>query len=179
MKAFLTGRPGVGKTTLVKHFVRAYKHLVLGFWTEELRDNHTQKRKGFYILTTEGEKILFSGKDISSPFRVGKYGVDIETFEEVVLPLLENGVKDEGKLIVIDEIGKMELLSKKFVKIVEKIVFERKNPVLGTIPVFNVHPLVSKIRDSNKVKVFLVDNRTREKILRDIVEFFKTSSVFL
>lgn len=175
MKIFLTGKPGIGKTTIVKNFVRTFQNVVLGFWTEEIRDPHAKGRKEFSLFTTEGKSVVFSGIDIFSPFRVGKYGVDVKAFEETVLPLLRKCSEDEKRFIVVDEIGKMELFSKEFAEIIENIVFRRRNPFLGTIPISDIHPLVSKIRSSNEVKLLWVGKRTRDQIFGRVVKLFKDS----
>ncbi|MCS7280798.1 MAG: NTPase [Desulfobacterota bacterium] len=175
-KIVLTGRPGVGKTTIVKNVVKALGGSVLGFWTEEIRDPEGVKRIGFSLNTTEGERIVFSSVNIVSPFKVGKYGVDVLIFEKHALPLLKKAKKEKKSLIVIDEIGKMELFSNKFAEIAEKIVFECENPFLGTIPSFDVHPLVHKIRNSRKVTLFHVSERTRAYIGKEILMLFTNLS---
>ncbi len=146
MKIFLTGLPGIGKTTIVKKIVSLLKDRAIGFWTEEFRDPKTNKRLGFKVITTEGKNSTFASKSLSSPLRVGSYGVNIRDFEKIIIPLLENAIKQKDKIIIIDEIGKMELFSEKFIDLVKKIVLEDSYSFLATIPIKDIHPLVALIR---------------------------------
>lgn len=146
MKIFLTGKPGIGKTTVVKKLVSLLKDKAIGFWTEEFRDIETNKRQGFKVITTEGKTATLASKSLNSPFRVGSYGVNIKDFEEIVIPLLETAIKKRDRIILIDEIGKMELFSDNFIDLVKKIAFNDVYRVLATIPMKDVHPLVKSIR---------------------------------
>ncbi len=123
MKIFITGKPGVGKTTLVKRLYSLAPERFRGFWTEEIRERG--RRVGFKVITTEGREGVLAHVGIDSPHRVGKYGVDVRGFEEVVLPILESCLPLCPKVVLIDEIGKMELFSERFVKVVESITFRR------------------------------------------------------
>ena len=76
----ITGPPGIGKTTLIRNICSAYgDQRIAGFYTEEIRD--AGKRQGFALVGLNGERALLSHIDIRSPFRVGKYGVDVNGFE--------------------------------------------------------------------------------------------------
>lgn len=127
----LTGLPGVGKTTVIEKVVERLggRETISGFLTSEIREEGS--RCGFRIKTIDGREGILSHVNIKSRKRVGRYGVDIQGFEELVLPLLNGNLKGK-KLIVIDEIGKMECLSYKFVKAVEQAL-DSVIPVLGTI----------------------------------------------
>ncbi len=65
MKIFLTGKPGVGKTTIVKKFVGSFKDTTIGFWTEEVRDKTTYQRMGFKIIDTFGNESGFASKNFN------------------------------------------------------------------------------------------------------------------
>ncbi len=81
-----------------------------GFVTLEVREG--KRRVGFKIrVLPTGDEHLFAHVDFPPP-RIGKYGVDVRTFEEYAIPALDG----EGTLIV-DEIGPMELLSRKFERV--------------------------------------------------------------
>ena len=86
-KAYLlTGGPGVGKTTLIKQALdRAYIKAG-GFFTEEIRAGGL--RQGFRIVTLDGRSAILAHIDFKSPFRVSKYGVDIESLDKETWMLL-------------------------------------------------------------------------------------------
>ena len=76
-------------------------------------------RLGFEIVTLAGDAALLSHVDFPGPYRVGKYGVNLENFHRVALPALEVGPGVD--LIVVDEVGKMECLSARFVAAMERL----------------------------------------------------------
>ena len=77
MKKFLiVGRPGAGKTTLIKKVAQILQPFhPVGFYTEEIREQG--ERVGFELVSLDGQRRIMSHVDIPGPFRVGKYGVDV------------------------------------------------------------------------------------------------------
>ncbi|MCK4352586.1 NTPase [candidate division WOR-3 bacterium] len=147
----LSGKPGSGKTTLVLKAIKDIK--AYGFYTKEIRKNG--ERVGFELCTITGEKGILAHKDIKSNLRVGKYGVGLKDLEEIGVSAIKEGIKNNA-LIVIDEIGKMELFSDKF----KSIVFEAldsKSTVLATIMEKN-HPVSDQIKARQDVKLVKIEN---------------------
>ncbi len=110
MKIVIKGLPRSGKTTLVKEVVKNLRELnqpLAGFYTEEARESG--QRQGFSINTLSGGKGRLASRGLASPFRVGSYGVDLESFEKLALPELKKALANPSVWVVIDEIGKMEL----------------------------------------------------------------------
>jgi len=123
MKIFISGNPRTGKTTLVKRIVEEFgKDKFFGFWTEEIREN--KKRIGFKIVTTWGEERILASIYKRTPYRVGKYFVFKENIDEISEKVLEKLEENKDKIIVVDEIGKMEFYSEKFKELVDKILKE-------------------------------------------------------
>ena len=126
-KFLITGRPGAGKTTLIKKAARMLQPFQpVGFYTEEIRE-HGQ-RVGFQLVSLDGQRRVMSHLDIRSPFRVGTYGVDVEGFERFLVSLPFTATSH----VVIDEIGKMECLSKQFQGLVTAIL-DRDVTCIATI----------------------------------------------
>jgi nucleoside-triphosphatase len=126
---FITGIPGVGKTTLIQRVLDRLPSGIScdGFFTGEMRVSGT--RVGFEICSLDGRKGILAHKDLRTRHRVGKYGVDIAGFENLVLPLLSShGVQ----LYVIDEIGRMECFSRQFCRTVA-VLLDSDIPVFGSI----------------------------------------------
>ena len=154
-KFFIFGAPGVGKTTLVKYLFEFLKNNLpsfnfLGFITTEIREGF--ERKGFKIkvLNSDTESILAIRKDLIDPKEikdkhfVGKYIVNIENLEKVVENLKKESEK-ENNFFIIDEIGKMEILSLKFRNFIEKLLFSSKY-LLATVGK-GEDPFLKKVRD--------------------------------
>ncbi len=111
MRMFLTGNPRVGKTTLVRGIIERLKEINrAGFYTEEKRQRG--QRVGFRIITLDGSEGTLASVGRKEP-KVGRYTVHVKEFEDLVLPLLDPAVTP-ADIYVIDEIGKMELLSPRF-----------------------------------------------------------------
>ena len=175
-KVLITGEPGSGKTTAIKKIVEKLGDRAIGFWTEEVRDPKTKKRTGFRIVTTDGKKKIFASKIFTSKKLVGSYGVNVNYFEEIAIPTLLKAIqearKDRKKVIVIDEIGKMELFSKKFRDLIRDIFYDDRLNVVATIPVRDVHKVVSEIRRLPGVVHIHLDKSNRDFIPEEVVQLF-------
>jgi nucleoside-triphosphatase len=125
----LTGRPGVGKTTVIRKVAERVKGRgVAGFVTEEVRDR-SGNRKGFRAVTLEGEKTTIADVGLSGSPRVSKYGVDVEAIDRLAEDLAP---RKDVEMWLIDEIGKMECLSERFVDAMERLL-DSETPVVATI----------------------------------------------
>ncbi len=169
MKILITGEPGIGKTTLIKAIVKKLGNKCIGFWTEEVRDKETHKRVGFKVVSNEGKSSLFAHKTFYSKHLVGSYGVNVKRFEEVVLPLLEKCLNERDKIIVMDELGKMEFFSKAFVEMVRHIIFNPAYKVIATLPIRDFHPFVRQIRKLPGSIYIELTKENREHMLEDIM----------
>ncbi|KAL0431048.1 UNVERIFIED_CONTAM: Cancer-related nucleoside-triphosphatase [Sesamum radiatum] len=140
-KCFLvTGPPGVGKTTLIIRVLEALKQSnpslkIQGFYTRELREG--AERVGFEVVTLDGRRGPLASTNISSREsqrwpNVGRYKVDVSSFESLALPELQ--VKEDTDLFIIDEVGKMELFSSSFFPAVLRVL-ESNIPLLASVPI--------------------------------------------
>jgi len=114
----LTGRPGIGKTTVIRRVAEALKaERIAGFYTEELRSRG--ERLGFRIVTLDGRSGTMAGVDIRSPHRVGKYGVDVAAIDALAAATLG---PEAAEVFLVDEIGKMECASSAFVAAMHRLL---------------------------------------------------------
>jgi len=166
----LTGRPGTGKTSLIKQAISGLHIKAGGFYTEEIRTGGI--RCGFRIVTLDGEEGILAHIDIQSPYRVGKYGVDIEKFEQVGVVSIERAAM-ESHLVVIDEIGKMELLSPRFKEVVLKIISSGRM-ILGTI-MLAPHPWADSLKEHPQVNLVSITRANHQEVLQDLRGWLESS----
>ncbi len=127
----LLGKPGIGKTTVIRQVVEMIgSDSASGFFTEEIRDGN--KRVGFALETLQGDRGVLAHVSFKGPHRVGKYGVDLEVLESLAVPAMDPDIVD-SELLVIDEIGKMECLSPLFTAAVLRALTSDRL-VVGTVP---------------------------------------------
>jgi nucleoside-triphosphatase len=165
----LTGVPGVGKTTLIRQAMKNLGDEAGGFFTEEIRVNDV--RIGFRIVTLAGQKAKLAGAEILSSYHVGKYGVDIRGIEDVAVPALEKAYR-ECDVVVIDEIGKMELFSDRFKEVVLEIISSGKR-VLGTI-MFKPDPWADKLKKKSQVNLLHVTHSNHADMLEKMEKWLET-----
>jgi nucleoside-triphosphatase len=163
----ITGLPGVGKTTLVKKLSDALKSFhPVGFYTEEIRERG--ERKGFELISLEGKKELLSHKDIRSPYKVGQYNVDIKGFEDFIDSIFF--FNPLTRLIIIDEIGKMECLSNQFKRLLKEILDSEKW-VITTIALKG-SGLIAEVKERNDVRLFEITKKNRDSLFSEILSHF-------
>jgi nucleoside-triphosphatase len=161
----ITGLPGVGKTTLIKNIVEALKDLrPVGFYTAEIREGGI--RKGFELIRLDGRKGLLSHTDIKSPYRVGKYRVDIKGFEDFLDSI--QFLNPNTHLIIVDEIGKMECLSDRFEKLLKELLDSEKW-VIATIALKG-SGLIEEIKKRQDIKLFEITKSNRDSLLLEILK---------
>jgi nucleoside-triphosphatase len=164
----LTGRPGTGKTTIIRETLSFIKIKAGGFYTQEIREGGV--RKGFKIVTLDGKEAVLSHIDFPGTYRVGKYGVNLDNLERTGILSIEKAINNCA-LIVIDEIGKMELLSMRFRDVVLKAL-ESNKPVLGTI-MESSDPYTDRIKKLSSVKLLTVTVSNRSLIAQSLQEEFQ------
>ncbi len=164
----LTGRPGTGKTSLIKQAIAGMGSKAGGFYTEEIRSRGV--RLGFKLITLDGQSAILAHIDIHSPYRISKYGVDIDSLDRVGVSALNQAAK-ECNLVVVDEIGKMELFSANFREAVLRIIDSGKR-VLGTI-MLNSNPWADTIKLKPQVKVVAITQANYHQVLKDLLEWLE------
>ncbi|MHA1302423.1 MAG: nucleoside-triphosphatase [Candidatus Heimdallarchaeaceae archaeon] len=162
----ITGKPRVGKTTLIERIVDETQKKTIGMITREIRKN--ERRTGFAIETLSGfVRILASKDNITSRYRVASYGVNVENINLVVEKLRKEMQEKEYDLIILDEIGKMELYSSEFKSFVLDSLETRK--VLGTI-MLRDNEFSSKIKNRPDTEIFYLTRENWERVKQNIVK---------
>lgn len=158
MNVLVTGRPGIGKTTLIKRLIETSSLSKGGFYTEEVREKG--QRVGFSLITLDGKRSLLAHLKTKSPYRVGRYGVDIDTFEAIGVESIRKAISTND-IIIIDEIGRMELFSRKFREVVLQAL--KTGRVVATIKKGR-GDFIDKIKSRKDVRVLEVNLENRETL---------------
>lgn len=164
----LIGRPGVGKTTAIKAVVQALGERADGMYTAEIRE--CGKRQGFRLNGLRGEQgilahVKFKGR--GRP-RVGRYGVDVAAVDQVGVAALQRAVA-QSRIVIIDEIGKMELYSAPF-KDAVLAAMDSGSPVIATA-MARPHPWVDALKARPDVTLWHVTVENRDEMPTRLLEW--------
>lgn len=159
LRVYITGKPGVGKTTLLLKVVNGLTKKgvsVSGFYCPEVREG--DKRVGFKIKSIDGEiEDWLATIHGSSTVKVGKYNV---TVKEETVRKLENNIIS-AKVIAIDEIGPMELSISSLRNLINRIIQGDHNIIAV------VHRKVP-IKEG---KIYTVTYDNRDGLWKDIIDY--------
>lgn len=169
-KIFLTGVPGVGKSTLLQKIVdeihKQHAGICTGMITEEVRRSSENKRVGFKIGRT-----IIAHQDMNTETRVGRYGVDVSEIDK--LCFLQSGFlpKKHGKstILYLDEIGEMQLHSNKFKSLVKNIL-ARENLSIMTLSSVYHSRFTNALRKRDDVTIIEVTEKNREELSAQLSE---------
>ncbi len=162
----LTGAPRAGKSTLLAKILDRLGCRAGGVLAREVRRDGG--RTGFELLDllTGGVGTLAS-VDGEGP-RLGKYRINLRDLEEVGAGAIERAIR-EAELVVIDEVGPMELSSERFAKAVEAALVSDK-PMLVVVHARSSHPLAKRIRE--EFSLFVVTEMNRDDLAEQIAPLF-------
>ena len=160
----ITGLPGVGKTTLIRELAkRLAEYNPAGFYTEEIRDAQGT-REGFRLVTLCGRQLVLSHIRHPEPYRVSRYGVDVPGFEQLLAELdLRHA---QSRLIVIDEIGKMECLSRRFTDDMTALLNSPKM-LIATIALKG-EGFIRQVKDRPDCRLVMVTRENRDHLMSDL-----------
>jgi nucleoside-triphosphatase THEP1 len=108
---FITGVPGVGKTTLLKKLAHDLSMLVIkGFYKEKIVEEDVTR--GYRVVSFDYRDQILAHLFIEGPNKIDGFGINIEGFEKFIIPQVENTTLVD--LFIFDEIGRMECISQNF-----------------------------------------------------------------
>ncbi|MGC9394362.1 MAG: nucleoside-triphosphatase [Anaerolineae bacterium] len=173
----LTGRPGIGKTTIIRNIVAQVGNKAGGFYTEEIVG--PGGRKGFRLITLGGKETAqiatMAHVDLRSPKapRVGRYGVDVDALERIGVAALRRAMQKK-KLMIVDEIGTMELYSRAFCDTVMLAILG-PTTVLGTI-MNHSHPESDAFKTLAQVTLWEVNRTTRDDLTGKVMTWLRKNT---
>lgn len=166
----LTGAPGSGKTTLVQRVASQLEDLRLaGFTTEEMRERG--HRVGFRLVPFRGRARVLAHVDFTGPARVGRYGVDVAAIDAATEESLAPDPAVD--LYVIDEIGKMECFSRRFVASMRALL-DSDRLVLATIARRGAG-FIAEVKLRGDTEIQEVTTRSRDALPDEIVRWVRAA----
>jgi len=167
-----TGKPGIGKTTIIRKILESLPDCG-GFYTREVRING--KRVAFEIVTLDEEVGTLATSSPTPIFEnqamVGQYRVDIDVVDNLAVRALERAVEN-NKVIVIDEIGPMELFSQQFQDVVLSIINNSTLKAVGTIVERSIE-FTDQLKQHPRVTVVHIDENNRDTICDELADRLK------
>lgn len=172
-RLLIEARPGAGKTTALRRvadLLRARGVRVGGVLTDELRTG--RQRVGFSVTAlATGEQGTLAHVGLPSSVRVGRYGVDLEGFARIALPELCS----EVDVMLIDEVGKMELACSPFRAAVHEL-FDGETPVAATVHAFR-DPFTDALKARSDLELLRLTRENRDGLPRRIAELLLASAM--
>jgi len=159
----ITGKPGCGKTTLIKEVCLSVRDRAGGFYTEEIIEDGS--RLGFVLKTFDGRQGVLAKKGMTSIHKLNKYGIDLRVLEDIGADSLAKALK-EKEPIVIDEIGSMEMVSDIFRKVLMMCLVSGKR-VLATVR-FNAQPFTDEIKKMKDTSVIVLTRENYMEVKKEV-----------
>ncbi len=160
----ITGAPGAGKTTVIRKVAAGLSgRTIRGFTTAEIRSG--RERQGFLLEAFDGKSVVLAHVSIRSPHRVGRYGVDVAAMESVVGEILDPRANPD--VYLVDEIGKMECLSEKFVAAAGSLLDSGK-PLVATVALRG-SGFIDQLKRRPDVELLTVTRSNRDSLPEEIL----------
>lgn len=164
----ITGPPGVGKSTVVSKAVLRLMSagvIIGGCTTAERRQGGA--RTGFEVkdLSSGRKGELASVSNRLGP-RVGRYRVNLADLAKIGAAGLESAA-ERAEMIVIDEVGPMELVSPEFRRAVSKCI-ESGKPILAVVHERLEDDLLNELR-SKATDSFTLSFENRDSVTEELL----------
>jgi len=160
----IVGRPGIGKTTLMKRLVQSLRrHPIDGFLTEELREQ--EQRMGFWLSPLDGRQVLLAHRRMEGGVRVGPYRVNVAVLDDVAVSVIRRGIQ-QAFVLFLDELGKMELCSAPFAQAVQD-AFDRGPSVVATAGVTSI-PFLDALKRRKDVELIPLSSANRAAVEEEL-----------
>ena len=169
----ITGKPKIGKSTIIKAVIKRLKAdgiALGGMLTSDIWEGGV--RVGFSLEDINtGEKGILAHVHLrlrGSKVKVGKYTVNLIDLDFIGANAIKNALtQPDPIIIVVDEIGPMELKSTRFIDAVEEAIKSKKS-MLVSVHLKSKHELVERVK--KEFVMFEVTQENRDKMVDSIIQ---------
>ncbi len=160
----IVGRPGIGKTTLLKRVAQSLRTRPIdGFLTEELRER--EQRMGFWLSPLDGRQVLLAHRRMEHGVRVGPYTVNVSVLDDVAVSVIRRGIQ-RARVLLLDELGKMELASEQCQQAIQD-AFNRGPSVVATAGVASI-PFLDALKRRKDVELIPLSTANRDAVEEEL-----------
>jgi nucleoside-triphosphatase len=172
----LTGMPNIGKSTIIRKVVRSLQDKAGGFYTEEIKIH--EERIGVEIVTLDHKRVLLAAKSEMSTFKhekiFDKYRISLNSLDVAGVQALKAAFLNK-KIVVVDEIDPMAILSEAFQTVVLQILADSNTAFVGTI-VERPYQFADEIKANSRIKLIDITTENRDNIYEEIMRMLNNSA---
>ena len=166
----LTGRPGIGKSTIIQKTIALLGGQAGEFFTREILAGG--RRSGFEIVTLDGKTGLLATRErervIRQAVRFGAWRVNLEAVEQVAIPAMLKALA-EKQVVVVDEIGPMEIFSEPFCSAVLRLLDDPAVTGFGTI-VERPYRFADAVKKNPRISLQAVSLENRDALPEELAQ---------
>ena len=173
VKIGITGLPEAGKTFALRKVIEMLEDdnaIVGGMLTEPILDNG--EKVGFNVIDwmTKQEGVI-AHKNHESKTIVGDFGINLDILETIGVGAI-NSASEDAEIIIIDEVGKIEVESDLFIDAVKRAL-DTDKPLILTLHKKSRNPLLQDIRRRDDVRILEVTPINRNLLPYKIIKLMK------
>lgn len=173
LKIGISGPLGMQKSETIKSIIEMLDEediSVGGMLTEPIMEDNRQV--GFQVMDWQTkEKAVFAHLDLDSPVEVKGYGVDLDSLDEVGVKAIKNAANNQD-VVLIDEIGNMQVESEEFFETVKKIL-EIERPLIITFEKKSRNTLLQDLRGRDDVRMLELTDVNKDLLPYKVVDLLK------
>lgn len=175
MKIALTGRPGVGKSTILLKLREQLKSILTlyGCIVEEVRDDILNQRTGFNLnyfsenrIESLAKTVAPDGEHIDGTHkyqRMSKYYVDMDEICFDMIPYIKYLATLQRSNVLFDEVGKMQNMAEDFLPVITELL-KSDNNIVYTVVYNDCETWATQFKDKSKYFVLEITEENREFI---------------